>query len=53
MPHNRSVRKVIAHGIKGTVAMWIHNWLNNRKQRVMVNGYILGWRKVCSGVSQG
>ncbi|XP_041031714.1 zinc finger protein 239-like isoform X2 [Carcharodon carcharias] len=30
--HNRLVNKVIAHGIKGTLATWLQNWLSDRKQ---------------------
>ncbi|CAM4531390.1 unnamed protein product [Caretta caretta] len=36
-----------------TTIKWIHNWLNNCKERVTINGIILGWREVSSGVPQG
>ena len=31
----------------------IKNWLNNRKQRIVINGSALDWTSVISGVPQG
>jgi len=45
--------KLKAHGIDGRVADWISNWLDNRMQRVCINGVLSGWRLVTSGVSPG
>ena len=46
--------KVIDIGINGLVAQWIGNWLNGRKQRVIViNGECSEWSDVLSGVPQG
>ena len=35
------------------VLRWKAKWLEDRKQRVQLNGYKLGWTKVRSGVLQG
>jgi ribonucleases P/MRP protein subunit RPP40 len=40
-------------GIKGNLLNWIGAWLSDRKQRVVINGYVSGWEKVYSGVPQG
>ncbi len=32
---------------------WIDQWLNERKQRVVVDGEVSSWKSVLSGVLQG
>merc|ERR1712228_944151 len=41
------------HGIKGRVGMWIKDFLNNRKYRVLANGMMSEEQEVISGVPQG
>jgi ribonuclease P/MRP protein subunit RPP40 len=53
VPHARLVSKLQAHGITGKVAAWISNWLQDRKQRVVLNGETSEWSDVSSGVPQG
>ena len=50
--HGRLLHKVKSHGIQGEVAKWIQNWLDDRSQRVVVEGYFSNWRPVTSDVPQ-
>ena len=38
VPHKRLMAKVRSLGIIDQVGDWIEDWLNDRKQRVVVNG---------------
>ena len=51
--NGRLLLKVKAMGIGSLVADWIEPWLNDRKQRVVINGKCSGWSEVSSGVPQG
>jgi ribonuclease P/MRP protein subunit RPP40 len=53
VPYGRLLLKLEAVGIKGNLLNWIGAWLSDRKQRVVINGYVSGWEKVYSGVPQG
>ncbi len=46
VPHNKLMFKVKQPGIVGNVHNWIENWLNNRKQRVVINGSASDWAPV-------
>ena len=53
VPVQRLLRKVKAHGIDGKVYGWIAAWLQDRVQRVVLNGKSSTWEAVLSGVPQG
>ena len=53
VPHENLLVKVIAHGIQGSAARWILNWLAGRRQRVCINQTFGSWTPVTSGVPKG
>ena len=53
VPHKRLLVKIERYGIKGKILRWIREFLNNRKQRVMVNVEHSDWRNITSGIQQG
>ena len=53
VPHQRLVLKLKAHGIGDGIIDWIEQWLTDRRQRVVVDGYISNWKSVLSGIPQG
>ena len=38
VPHHRLFKKLEAHGLGGNVLNWIREWLNNRRQKVSIEG---------------
>ena len=53
VPHNLLTYKLKQFGFNGPLLTWMVNFLDNRKQRVTVNGAYSKWSTVQSGVPQG
>ena len=53
VPHNKLLCKLKGLGIKGGLLKWIGDWLDSRKQRVVLGGSVSSWKSVSSGVPQG
>ena len=51
--HDLLVKKLSKIGIQGKILKWVENWLQNRSQRVTINGEYSTWATVGSGVIQG
>ena len=53
VPHNRLIAKARSLGIRGNLLKWIANFLEDRKQRVVLGNSASSWAKVTSGIPQG
>ena len=53
MNHSILLKKIAKHKIKGKVGIWIKEFLNNRKYKVVANGEMSDVQDVLSGVPQG
>ena len=51
--HEGLLFKLRQFGIKGTFYNWIKNYLNGRKQRVVIEGSFSEWIRILCGVPQG
>jgi ribonuclease P/MRP protein subunit RPP40 len=45
--------KLRAIGVVGKIGVWLHNFLSDRKQFILVNGYKSNQSNVKSGLPQG
>lgn len=53
VPHRRLIKKLESYGVNGSLLDWIRDFLEGRKQRVVVDGMFSEWAGVLSGVPQG
>ena len=53
VPHQRLILKLKSHGMRNSIINWIEQWLNDRRQTVVVDGEVSSWKPVLSGVLQG
>ena len=51
--HQRLLKKILLNGIRGNTYLWISDFLNDRKQQVVVDGAMSNQAPVVSGVPQG
>ena len=53
VPHQRLISKLKSHGMANSIINWIEQWLKDRRQRVVVDGEVSGWKSVLRRVPQG
>ncbi len=53
VPHRRLIHKLKYYGVRGQTAEWIQSFLQNRNQRVLLDGTSSSDASVYSGVPQG
>ena len=53
VPHRRLLHKIEGYGVCGNLLSWLTNFLDQRYQRVTVDGVHSEWCRVMSGVPQG
>ena len=53
VPHERLLHKLQYYGVRGETLRWIRDFLTNRTQQVLLDGYTSSTAEVLSGVPQG
>ena len=53
VPHQRLILKLKSHCMGNSIINWIEQWLNDRRQMVVVDGEVSSWKTVLIGVPQG
>ena len=53
LDHELLIAKLNAYGFNGSALLFVHSYLDSRKQRVRVNGSFSMWTKASTGVPQG
>ena len=53
LDHELLIAKLNAYGFSRSALLFVHSYLDNRKQRVKVNGSFSTWTKTSLGVPQG
>ena len=51
--HEGLIFKLKTYGVEGKLIMLLENYLQNRNQRVVLNGLNSSWEKILAGVPQG
>ena len=51
--HDLLIAKILAYGFENQSLKLIHNYLNDRKQKVKINSKYSTWKEIISGVPQG
>ena len=53
VPHKRLIQKLESYKFSKELIAWIQKWLEDRKQRVLIDGAYSEWRDVVSSIIQG
>ena len=53
VPHQRLISKLYSYGLNEVLICWIKTFLTTRTQRVGINGEVLAFKPVFSGIPQG